>query len=98
MDHSFTPLFGYGFFAGGDPRNFEPSPDECSPEELANHLNACLLWDIAEKSGKTPTPEDCPSGWDATHTIHVLRAPYGIGVYTVPEVCNVCWKDKEDHS
>ena len=69
----------YGFFTGGDPRKFSPDSESCSEEELAAHKAACALWNEAEKRGETPTPEMCPSGW-LPGGIHVLRAPYGVGV------------------
>jgi len=75
----------YGFFCGGDPRKFFPDGESCSETELANHTAACKLWDEAEARGETPTPEACPSGFlydeDGKCLGHVLRAPYGIGMY-----------------
>lgn len=77
---------GYGFFAGGDPRDFSPDGESCTPKEIANHKAACALWNEAAGRGETPEPEKCPSGWlydEAGKPImHVLRAPYGIGVYS----------------
>jgi hypothetical protein len=77
---------GYGYFHGGDPRNFHPDGECCSPDEIANHRKACQLWDEAEAKGKTPEPEECPSGWifdeHGKPIAHVLRSPYGIGIYT----------------
>jgi len=77
---------GYGFYAGGDPRDFSPDWESCSPEEIANHKAACASWDQAAARGETPEPEKCPSGWvydEAGKPImHVLRAPYGIGCYS----------------
>lgn len=74
----------YGFFCGGDPRKFHPDTD-CTAAEIERHARACALWNEAEARGETPTPEACPSGWEydaAGKPIgHVLRAPYGIGVY-----------------
>lgn len=74
----------YGYFTGGDPRNFTPDYEMCSEAEIANHKRACELWDEAEAKGETPEPEKCPSGWihseDGQTSIHVLNAPYGIGV------------------
>ncbi len=77
---------GYGFFCGGDPRKFHPDSEGCSEEEIAHHKAACALWDEAEARGETPEPEACPSGFlydeDGKCVGHVLRAPYGIGIYT----------------
>lgn len=78
---------GYGFFCGGDPRKFSPDHESCSPTEIENHKRACQFWDDAESRGETPEPEKCPSGWiydDAGKAIaHVLRSPYGIGMYSM---------------
>mgnify|MGYP000367032144 CR=1 FL=1 len=78
---------GYGYFKGGDPRKFSPDGDACSPDEISNHKASCDLWNDMESKGKTPSPEDCPSGWiydtDGKTVAHVLVAPYGIGVYSV---------------
>ena len=77
----------YGFFTGGDPRTFCPDPEMCSEEEIANHEAACKLWDEAEKRGEKPEPEACPSGWvrdeSGKAVMHVLKAPYGIGVQMI---------------
>ena len=77
---------GYGFFCGGDPRQFWPDGESCSETEIANHKAACALWNEAEARGETPEPEACPSGYlydaDGKCIGHVLRAPYGIGTYS----------------
>lgn len=74
----------YGHFPGGDPRDFEPDDEACSPDEIENHRRACQLWDEAEARGETPTPETCPAGFifgaDGSVMTHVLRAPYGVGI------------------
>lgn len=75
----------YGFFCGGDPRDFHPDGESCSGEEIENHRKACALWDESIAKGETPTPESCPSGWNADHTMHILRSPYGIGVTSTEE-------------
>lgn len=72
---------GYGFFSGGDPRNFFPDHESCSPEEIANHKRAC---EAAEKHGLTDL--ECPSFFfkdDNGNVGHVLKAPFGIGSYTI---------------
>ena len=77
----------YGAFHGGDPRDFHPDGECCTEEERENHRKACELWNECEASGKTPDPEECPSGWIYDDTgkaiAHVLRSPYGIGVSTI---------------
>ena len=79
----------YGFFLGGDPRDFYPDNEACSEREMKNHAAACKLWNEAEAAGFKPTPEACPSGWiyddNGKAIAHVLRAPYGIGTSTWEE-------------
>lgn len=77
IEEAATPQGGYGFFCGGDPRDFVPDEESCSPEELAAHKKACEEADAEEKARKL----SCPSGWVAPG-IHVTRAPFGIGSYT----------------
>lgn len=80
---------GYGFFCGGDPRKFRPDEECCSEKEISNHKAACSLWNEMELRGETPEPEKCPSGYvfdeNGKCVGHVLRAPYGIGVYEYEE-------------
>ena len=75
----------YGFFHGGDPRDFSPDAESCSEDEISRHRQACQLWDEAESRGETPTPEKCESGWiydeNNQPVMHVLRSSYGIGTY-----------------
>lgn len=73
---------GYGFYHGGDPRNFCPD-SENTPEELAAHRAACEKWDEAEAKGEKLEPEPDGSGW-ISPTIHVTRSLYGMGAYTFP--------------
>lgn len=96
---------GYGFFCGGDPRDFHPDHECCDAKEIENHRHACELWDEAEERGETPEPEKCPSGWvydaEGKPLMHVLRAPYGIGTYTMEweqffEAVEHDYEDEED--
>ena len=76
----------YGYFSGGDPRNFHPDFQDCTPDEIR-------AWELAvheanRLSSKRELP--CPSGFERTGdgtVIHVLRAPFGIGVTTFPPTC-----------
>lgn len=40
---------GYGYFPGGDPRNFTPDEEVDSPAELENHRLACEAWDRGDE-------------------------------------------------
>lgn len=43
----------YGFFQGGDPRNFSPDPEASDPVEQEAHAAACARW---EKGDTSPVP------------------------------------------
>lgn len=44
----------YGPFPGGDPRNFTPDEECCTPEEIGAWIVACVEWDAGE--GKDAGP------------------------------------------
>lgn len=73
----------YGYFSGGDPRDFHPDCEDSTPEEIANWKQACIEAERLQEKRELP----CPSGWgrlaDGT-VFHMLRAPFGIGVCTYP--------------
>lgn len=70
----------YGFFHGGDPREFHPDYESCSEQEIANWKEACDKATELESARDLP----CPSGWIRTpeFTAHMLVTPFGIGTYT----------------
>ena len=73
----------YGFFHGGDPREFHPDGECCSPKEYENHKRACAEADRLDEKRELP----CPSGWERLPDgtlCHILRAPFGIGITTYP--------------
>lgn len=72
----------YGYFTGGDPRDFFPDHESCSPEEIKKHREACEEADRLNANPNLP----CPSFWIRTEhgCVHVLRAPFGIGVTSYP--------------
>lgn len=39
----------YGYSPGGDPRNFTPDEEVCSPRELENHRLACEAWNKGDE-------------------------------------------------
>lgn len=66
----------YGFFPGGDPREFSPDHEVCTEAEIALHKEHCAAWDRGERT-------DVPvSGWTDENT-HVTRSAYGLGIYYV---------------
>ena len=68
----------YGFFHGGDPRDFTPEP-ESSPDEHAAHKAACEAF-TADK----PLPGCCEHvrGENGKTVMILTRAPFGLGVNT----------------
>lgn len=71
---------GYGFFPGGDPRDFTPDYEMCSPEEIERWKVDVAL---AEAGFTVVTP---PSGqWiydqDGKPVMHILAPKYGMGTY-----------------
>ena len=69
---------GYGFFPGGDPRDFTPDGDAME-EEIENHRLACAAWDRGEQQHSKPDGEWVAPG------IHVTRCQFGLGSYTHTE-------------
>lgn len=81
--HEFQADSVYGFFHGGDPRYFHPDYECCSPSEIESHKRACAEADRLAEKRELP----CPSGFERVGdgtVIHVLRAPFGIGITTFP--------------
>jgi hypothetical protein len=71
------PYVGYGFFPGGDPRNFSPDPDCSEPEERANWERDCKLF---EENGQ---PQSAAGQW-VSENMHITFGKYGLGSYTIP--------------
>ena len=65
------PQSVYGYFHGGDPRNFTPDGDS-SPEERASHKAACAAYEA--------TGEGSPSCCEHVGNMFITRAPFGLGV------------------
>ena len=79
----------YGFYHGGDPRDFHPDYESSTPDEIENHKRACREADASVRKQSLP----CPSGYEQLEhngqmvVAHVLRAPFGIGITTYPPTC-----------
>lgn len=73
---------GYGYFHGGDPRDFCPDPECCTEKEIAAHKRACELMDsgavkFVDGRHHFPLP-DGREGW--------MTCPaFGIGTYTIKD-------------
>lgn len=68
--------YGYGFFPGGDPRDFTPDGD-ATEEELANHKAACTAWDGGEHLSRP----DCAHG----EGFVITTCQFGLGTYRYTE-------------
>lgn len=79
----------YGFFHGGDPRNFSPDPEASDDEEQARHAAACAEW---EATGNNPNPAPhCTMGG-------LQKAPpgFGLGVNTYIDEDALDWAERID--
>jgi hypothetical protein len=65
---------GYGFFPGGDPRQFHPDSEGQTEEEAAKHKAACAAWD----AGKTTSE---PDGVCIPGVGFIDRCQFGLGSY-----------------
>lgn len=78
LQEASQPYNGYGYFPGGDPRNFFPDPECSTDKEREDHKAACDAWDAQQKS----EPESPAGEW--TGNIHLLHGKYGLGSYSIP--------------
>lgn len=87
-------MITYGYFLGGDPRNFTPDVECCTPEELAAHKAACEAWD----RGARPDPggPHQPLFKDGKEIGHITIAHYGIGTTVMEDRCYECGKLGDD--
>lgn len=67
---------GYGYYRPKNPHDFFPDRECCSPEEIAAHKAACNAFDNGA------FVDDHADGWIAPG-LHVTKAPWGIGAYTI---------------
>ena len=87
----------YGYFHGGDPRSFHPDGECCSETEIARWKEACAKAEELEACRSLP----CPSGFQrmGDATVHVTRAPFGIGTYVTEypsEFEPADWDERDD--
>jgi len=85
----------YGYFHGGDPRNFSPDP-ECSTEaEREAHRVACDEW---EKGNRKPLPDPHESftSEDGKVVGYVTRSGFGPGTNAYEDGELLDWADRID--
>lgn len=78
-----NPHVTYGYFPGGDPRDFCPDPECCTPEELERHRLACEQWERGEKTEHERhhhTAMDLPDG---RKVIASHPGAFGLGTYSI---------------
>lgn len=84
----------YGYYPGGDPRDFVPDEECCTPEELARHREACEAWARGETPdpGGPHVPLDQPTSVEPSAAVvgpggrgWKTVAHYGLGTYTIQD-------------
>jgi len=89
---------GYGYYPGGDPRNFFPDYECCLPAEIERHRAACEAWDRGEtpdpggphisRDAKPEHPESVMAVVEGSDGAgHQTVAHYGMGTYTFEWDC-----------
>lgn len=74
--------FMYGYFPGGDPRDFTPDYELCAKEEIE-------AWKADVEAAERGDTVVCPPsgqwlfGKDGKAILHILAPRYGIGTYIV---------------
>lgn len=81
----------YGSFLGGDPREFSPDPECCTPEEMERHAADCASWEAGNHVDRGPnhlplgTPTETPPDAIVHYRGgggHITVNHYGLGVTT----------------
>jgi len=75
-------MHGYGFFPGGDPKDFTPDSEGTKPEELEAWKVACKAWDEAEERGEVPDPMS-PACQATGKGGFITFGKFGLGTYTI---------------
>lgn len=75
----------YGYYPGGDPRNFFPDNESCTSDELEAHRLACRAWDRGEQPD--PGGAHIALGLPGEVIGWVTRAYYGVGIYSIEWDC-----------
>ena len=76
----------YGFFPGGDPRDFSPDPESSTDDERASHAEACARWEAgecADVGGPCEWRAEATADDDGRVIVKTLTSHYGLGVYTM---------------
>lgn len=86
-------MTGYGCFPGGDPREFFPDHESCTPEELESHQEACRRLDAGESVEVGSNHTDI-IGADGKPRGHLTHPVFGVGSYSfIDEACRALASD-----
>lgn len=88
-------MIHYGYFMGGDPRNFSPDVECSTEEERAAHKAACEAWDRGERPD-IGGPHKPLLDKDGNQIGHITISGYGLGVTTMEDRCYECGKLSDD--
>ena len=77
-----SPDVTYGYFGGGDPRDFCPDGEVCTPEELAAHKAACAAWDRGERPECERHRHEVVERGETT-IVASFAGAFGLGTYSV---------------
>lgn len=75
---------GYGYFPGGDPRDFTCDPESCSDEEMQSHREACAAWEdglCVDVGGACHWYAGYATDVASRIVIKITKPTYGVGVY-----------------
>ncbi len=76
-----NPETTYGYFPGGDPRNFHPDPECCTPVEMAAHKAACEAWDGGDRTEHERHHHKLIENTGGRTVIASMAGAFGLGTY-----------------
>lgn len=80
LRHAANPEAIYGYYPGGDPRDFSPDPECCTAAELAAHKEACAAWERGERPQYEAHHHEMSQHGEAVVSLSFAGA-FGLGVY-----------------
>lgn len=73
----------YGYYPGGDPRDFSPDPECCTEQELAAHKEACEAWERGERPVHEAHHHKLIKSDGESIVIASYAGAFGMGVYSI---------------
>lgn len=82
-----SPEPTYGYFPGGDPRDFSPDEESCTEAEIAAWKDACAAWERGERPVCEAHRHEIV-GDEAGKIIASISfaGAFGLGVYSIRDV------------